>query len=146
MPKSKSLATWLAVVLGSFGAHRFYLHGWRDVLGWLHPIPTLIGAVGVWRMDTLGQDDKTAWLLIPILGLMIAQSMLYAIVIGLTPDEKWNAQFNVGVSPAPATRWIPVLGAIAALFFGAAILISTIAFSGQKFFEWQVEEGRKISQ
>ncbi len=115
-------------------------------MGWLHPVPTLVGLAGLVRMDNLGQDDKIAWLLIPILGLMIAQAMLYGIVIGLTPDEKWNATYNVGVSPAPTTRWVPVLGAIAGLFFGAAILMSTIAFSGQKFFEWQVEEGRKISQ
>ncbi len=145
-PKSKSLATWLAVVAGSLGAHRFYLHGWKDPWGWLHPLPTAIGMVGIVRMDNLGQDDKVAWLLIPILGLMIAQAMLYAIVIGLMPDERWNERHNPGVTPPPATRWVPVLGAIAALFFGAAILMSTIAFSGQKFFEWQVEEGRKISQ
>lgn len=146
MSKSKSIATWLAVALGTLGAHRFYLHGLRDVWGWLHPVPTLVGAAGLVRMDQLGQDDKLAWLLIPLLGLMVAQSMLYGIIIGLTPDEKWNAQFNVGVNPAPQTRWVPVLGAIAGLFFGAAILMSTIAFSGQRFFEWQVEEGRKISQ
>lgn len=146
MPKSKSFATWLAIVAGSLGAHRFYLHGWKDVWGWFHPLPTAIGFAGIVRMDNLGQDDKVAWLLIPILGLMIAQAMLYAIVMGLMPDEQWNARHNPGVIPAPVTRWIPVLGAIAGLFFGAAILMSTIAFSGQKFFEWQVEEARKISQ
>jgi len=28
--KSKTVATWLSFALGSLGAHRFYLHGWRD--------------------------------------------------------------------------------------------------------------------
>ena len=44
--KSKTLATWLALALGSLGAHRFYLHGWRDVIGWLHPLPALLGLAG----------------------------------------------------------------------------------------------------
>jgi len=37
--RSKSLATWIAVLGGSLGLHRFYLHGLRDPLGWLHPLP-----------------------------------------------------------------------------------------------------------
>ena len=40
-PRSKTLATWLAVIGGAFGAHRFYLHGWRDLIAWLYPLPTL---------------------------------------------------------------------------------------------------------
>jgi len=49
-PKSKSLATWLALLGGLLGAHRFYLHGWRDGLAWLHPVLSLIGLAGVIRM------------------------------------------------------------------------------------------------
>ena len=30
---------------GSLGLHRFYLHGARDAWGWLHPWPTLVGAL-----------------------------------------------------------------------------------------------------
>lgn len=146
MPKSKSLATWLAIVAGSLGAHRFYLHGWRDLWGWLHPVPTLAGMAGLVRMGNLGQDDKVAWLLIPLFGFMVAQAMLYAIFMALTSDEDWNKRWNVGVVPAPTTRWVPVIGAVLALLLGASALMSAIAFSGQKFFEWQVEEARKISQ
>jgi hypothetical protein len=144
--KSKSIATWLAVLLGTFGAHRLYLHGLRDVWAWLHPWPTLAGLAGAARMHNLGQDDRISWLLIPLLGTMIAVAMLAAIVIGLTSDERWNARHNAGVQPAPTTRWAPVLGAVTALFFGAIALMGTIAFSGQHFFEWQIQEARKISQ
>jgi TM2 domain len=144
--KSKTLATWLAVVAGTFGAHRFYLHGVRDVWAWLHPWPTLAGIAGVVRMDNLGQDDRAAWILAPALGLMLAAAMLAAIVYGLTPDERWNARFNADVSPSPATRWGPILGVIVALMIGSAALMATLAFSGQRFFEWQVDEARKISQ
>jgi len=143
--KSKTLATWLALLGGSLGLHRFYLHGGRDVLAWLHPLPTLAGLVGVQRVLDLGQDDRVAWLLLPLLGLMLAQAALCAIVYGLLPDERWDARHNPGAA-VHATDWGPVLGVIAALIVGATALMATIAFSGQRYFESQVEEGRKISQ
>ena len=143
--KSKTLATWLALLGGSLGLHRFYLHGGRDLLAWLHPLPTLAGLVGVQRMLELGQDDRVAWLLLPLLGLMLAQAALCAIVYGLLPDERWGARHNPGAA-VRATGWGPVLGVIAALIVGATALMATIAFSGQRYFESQVEEGRKISQ
>jgi len=143
--RSKTLATWIAVLGGSLGLHRFYLYGLRDPLGWLHPVPTLLGLHGLQRVQQLGQDDRLSWMLIPLLGLMVAQAMLAAILYGLTPDEQWAERFNPG-RPVQPTRWGPVLGAIAALMLGAGTLMATIAFSGQRFFEWQIEEARKISQ
>lgn len=136
--RSKTLATWLALLAGPLGLHRFYLHGFRDPVGWLFPLPTLAGALGVQRMLAWGQDDRLAWLLIPLLGLSISAAMLSAIVIGLTPDEKWDARHNPG-QPVQATAWGPVFGVILALLLGAAVLMGTVAFGGQKFFEWQLE-------
>ena len=136
--KSKTLATWIAVVAGCLGAHRFYLHGHRDVWAWLHPWPTLLGAVGVLRMRTLGQDDHLAWVLIPMLGLMLSIAMLAAIVIGLTPDEAWANRFNSG-QPARRSGWPAVIGVILALMLGGTTLMGTVAFSGQKYFEYQAE-------
>ena len=143
--KSKTLATWIALLGGSFGLHRFYLHGFKDVLGWLHPWPTLLGLHGVLRMLAYGQDDRLAWVLIPLLGLMLSQAMLMAIIYGLTPDEQWNARHNVG-GRQHRTGWPAVIGVIVALMVGAAILMATIAFGMQRFFEVQIEEARKISQ
>ena len=137
---SKTVATWLAVLAGCFGAHRFYLHGKGDLWGWLHPWPTLLGLVGVLRMHALGQDDHVAWLLIPLLGLMISQAMLAAIVIGLTPDERWQARFAGDLSPHRPSGWAAVLGVIAALLVGGAVLMGTLAFGGQMFFEWQAQQ------
>ena len=139
--RSKTLATWLALVAGSIGLHRFYLHGLRDAWGWLCPWPMALGMWGVQRARDLGHDDKLAWLLIPLAGVMIAQAAIAALVYGLMPDEKWDARFNPGLPPR-ATRWGPILGAIAALLIGAAVLMSTIAYSGQRFFEWQAETAR----
>lgn len=143
--KSKTLATWIALLGGSLGLHRFYLHGWRDPLAWPHALPTLAGLVGVQRMLERGQDDRLAWLLLPWLGLMLAQAALCAIVYGLTPDAAWDARHNPGTEEH-ATGWGPVLGVIAALMVGATALMATIAFSGQRYFEWQAGEVRKTSQ
>ena len=133
--RSKTLVTWLGVVGGSFGLHRFYLRGWRDPLAWAHPWPTLAGLYGVQRMRTLGQDDVLSWLLIPLLGVMIAATMLVAIVHGLTPDERWNARWNAGRAPC-RTGWLAVLGVIAALMLGGGVLMATIAFSAERWFTW----------
>jgi len=143
--RSKTLATWIAVLGGALGLHRFYLHGIRDPWGWLHAPPALAGLYGVQRMNELGQDDKLAWALIPLLGFTLAAAMLAAIVYGLTPDEKWDARHNPG-SAVHDTRWAPIFGVIVALMLGAAALMASVAFSGQRYFEWQVEEGRELSQ
>lgn len=143
--KSKTLATWIAVIGGALGLHRFYLHGFRDVWGWMHPLPAMLGWYGVQRVEQFGQDDKLSWVLIPLLGIAIAAAMLSAIVYGLTGDEKWDARFNGGAS-VNHTGWGAVIGVIVALLVGAGVLMATIAFSGQRFFEYQIEEARKISQ
>jgi hypothetical protein len=136
--RSKTVAAWLALLLGSLGAHRLYLHGLRDRRAWLYPLPTLVGLGGVLRMRNLGFDDGMAALLIPLLGVSVSVAMLAGIVIALTPDEKWDARYNPGLI-AHHTGWAPVLAAMAGLFIGAAVLLSTVAFSGQRYFEWQAE-------
>ena len=134
--RSKTLATWIALGFGALGGLRFYLHGWRDPVGWLQLPPTLLGLWGAWRMHTLGQDDHLASVLVPLLGLMLSMAMLLAIISGLTPDERWDARHNPGLEPR-ATGWGPVLGVILALMVGGIVLMGTIAFAGQRFFEWQ---------
>lgn len=142
--RSKTLATWLALVGGTLGLHRFYLKGLGDWVGWLHPLPTALGVIGVTRMRDLGQDDRLAWALIPVLGLMITVAMLSTIVYGLTPDERWDERHNPG-RPPQRTGWGPVIAVIAAVLLGGGVLMGTIAFGGQKFFEWQLE-AQKISR
>jgi hypothetical protein len=136
--RSKTIAAWLALVAGSLGAHRLYLHGGRDWLAWAHGPVTALGLLGTQRMSAFGQDDRLACLLVPLLGLMISQAMLFAIIYALTPDERWDAERNPGQA-GRSTRWAPVLAAIAALLLGGVVLIGTIAFSIQKFFEWRFE-------
>ena len=143
--KSKTLATWLAVLTGGLGGHRFYLHGLGDRWGWLHPLPTLLGAVGVQRVLAYGQDDHLAWLLLPLGGLAIVAGMISALVYGLSSDEQWNARHNAHAAPCGAAGWPAVFGVIAGLFLGALVLISVISFGLQRYFEWQQEPAAIVS-
>ncbi|MGZ5181223.1 MAG: NINE protein [Ramlibacter sp.] len=147
--KNKTVATWLAFLGGPFGLHRFYLHGPGDLLGWALPLPTLVGAYGVLRMASLGQDDALSWVLTPILGFTVAGCCLVAIVYGLRKPHEWNARFNPASpadAPAGATTWFTVWAIALALMVGAGVLMASIAISFQGYFESQVEEGRRISE
>jgi hypothetical protein len=140
--KSKAVATWLAVVGGAIGLHRFYLHGLRDRWGWALPLPTLIGLLGVMRMRQFGSDDHAAWVLIPFLGVTISIAMISAIACGLTPDERWNARFNPSGS-SERMGWPTIIGVVVALVLGAGVLMATLAFSAQRYFEYQAESGQR---
>jgi hypothetical protein len=149
MRKNKTLAAWLAFVGGPLGLHRFYLHGLGDILGWLFPIPTALGLYGIERVLQYGVDDGWSWVLIPLLGFNIAACALTAIVYGLSSPEKWNARHNPqGPADAPAgrTSWFTIGAVVCALLIGTTALMSSIAFSFQRYFEYQIEEARKISQ
>jgi hypothetical protein len=137
--RSKALATWIAVLGGSLGLHRFYLHGFRDPVGWLFPLPTSLGLYGLHRLRTIGQDDMLSWLLLPLLGLTISLAMFSAIVHGLTSDERWNARFNTG-PVQDRSGWAAVLGVVTALLVGGGVLMATIAFSAQHVFEYQLRD------
>ncbi|MEO7338106.1 MAG: hypothetical protein ABIV63_16150 [Caldimonas sp.] len=134
--RSKTFATWLALLGGCLGLHRFYLYGFGDRWGWLLWLPTAVGAYGVLRMRALGQDDQLAWVLIPLLGFVLAATMLSAIVYGLMPDEKWRARFDHR-GEAVSWPWLDVFGAIAALAFGATALMASAAFTAQRYFEYR---------
>ena len=136
--KSKTFATWIALLGGSVGLHRFYLHGFHDRWGWLFILPSTIGLYGIQRMRQLGTDDHLAWILIPFLGVTLSITMLSAIIYGLTPDEKWNARFNPD-GPEHQMGWATVIGIAAALVIGGGVLMATIAFSAQRYFEYQAD-------
>jgi hypothetical protein len=147
--KNKTLAAWLALVGGPLGLHRFYLHGLGDLVGWALPIPTALGLYGIQRVQQFGQDDTASWLLIPLLGFTIAGCCLTAIVYGLSTREAWNARHNpAGAADAGAggTGWLTIAAVVFSLLVGATVLMASIAFSFQRYFEYQVEEGRRISQ
>jgi len=147
--KNKTIAAWLAFLGGPLGLHRFYLHGLGDMLGWLLPIPTALGIYGIQRVQQFGQDDHYSWMLIPLLGFTVAGCALRAILYGLMTPEKWNARFNPQTEPEAApgrTNWFTIFAIALSLMIGTAVLMASIAFSFQRYFEYQIEEARKISQ
>jgi hypothetical protein len=132
--KTKGIAAWSALLFGSLGLHRAYLYGLRDRWLWFYPWPTLFGLVALRRFEAVGPDDAWATWGLPVLGVMLAQGGLTAIVIALTSDERWNARHNPGQA-APDARWAPILAAIAGLLCGGASLMSAIVFAAQRYFE-----------
>lgn len=149
--KNKTLSAWLTFLGGPLGLHRFYLFGKGDTLGWLLPLPTLLGLYGVMRARLAGLDDHASWVLIPLVGFTVAACALNAIVYGLMSAERWNARFNGTPPDAPQpeagqTNWLTVLAVASALLVGTTALMGSLAFSFQRYFEWQVELARQISQ
>ena len=147
--KNKTLAAWLAFLGGPLGLHRFYLFGLGDLWGWVLPIPTALGLYGVERIKQFGLDDQMSWLLVPLLGFTLALCSLTAITYGLASPEKWNARHNPQ-APADAapgrTGWLTIGAIVLALLVGTTALMASLAFSFQRYFEYQIEEARKISQ
>ena len=146
--KNKTIAASLALVGGQLGLHRLYLFGMTDAWAWLHPIAAALGWWGIERVRQYGQDDQLAWVLVPFLGFTLAVTSLTAIYYGLSSPDKWNARHNPSNIAAAAgnTHWLTIGVVVVSLLFGATTLVSSIAFSFQRYFEYQVEEARKISQ
>jgi len=145
--KNKTFAVWLALLLGPLGVHRFYLKGLGDTVGWLYPLPTALGLWGVERLQSLGPDGKLSWLLLPLLGFTVASTCLTAIVYALTDRARWNASYSTEPdSGAGSTHGLTIMAIVISLLVGAGSLMASLAFSFQHYFEYQVEEARKISQ
>ena len=119
--KNKTLATALALILGTLGAHRFYLHGAVDRLGLLHvsslPIAGLI--------FSNAHGANLFYALLPLLISGIA-ACIEALVIGLTPDERWDARFN-GAGTRSASNWMLALLLVATMLVGTTVLIATMS-------------------
>lgn len=138
--KNKTLATWIALLGGPLGLHRFYLHGWRDLPGWLLPLPSLLGVLGVLRARQFGVDDQLSWILIPLLGFSIAGCALTAIVYGLSERQKWNFRFNSAsdsMATAGGTNGLTILGVVCAMLTGTTALVASLAYCFQHLFEYQ---------
>lgn len=147
--KNKTLAAWLTFVGGPLGLHRFYLFGLANRLAWLLPIPTVLGLYGIHRARTFGLEDQWSWVLIPLLGLTIAACAINALVYGLMDAEKWNKRFNptsTADEPAGQTNWLTIGALVVSLLIGTTVLMASLAFSFQRYFEYQIEEAKAISQ
>ncbi|MDE1183617.1 NINE protein [Paraburkholderia sp.] len=144
--RSKTITAALAFFFGSLGAHRFYLHGPRDVFGWAHIVGTLIGIPGVLLLIATERASIAGWVLVMPGAISLLAAFLAAIVYGLRPDEKWDAQFNADTGRTSRSGWTVIFVVIFSLLIGAFLLMTGLALSFQTYFESQVEAAKALSQ
>jgi hypothetical protein len=122
--KNKTLTALLAALLGAVGLHRYFLHGLKDKWGWLHSASLLLSALAI----TLWPSAPLLFSASPLLlsGLI---ALIEALVIGLTPDDKWDAQHNPGSGRQSHSSWPLAVLLVLVTGFGATALIAVIARS-----------------
>jgi TM2 domain-containing membrane protein YozV len=125
--KNKTSATLLATLLGGIGLHRFYLHGRRDVWGWLHFASLPLSALGI-LLGTRLAPVFSIFLNAPLIVSALA-GLLEALVLGLTPDAKWDLKFNRDSGRQTASAWPLALILALTLAVGMVGLIFVISRS-----------------
>jgi len=120
--KNKTFATLTAAVFGGVGLHRFYLRGPGDKWGWLHA--AALPACALVALAAPGADPY--FKLLPLFVSMLA-GFIEALVLGLMPDEKWDASFNPASGKKSGSRWPLAVVLVATLMVGAFGLIASIA-------------------
>lgn len=120
--KNKTVATLLASVLGGLGGHRLYLRGARDRWLWVHLAS--VPAAAVVAAAAPGAD----WFykILPLV-ISVLVGFLEALVLGLMPDEKWDALYNAQSGRQSASHWPLALLLVLTLMVGAGMLIATIS-------------------
>ncbi len=144
--KSKTLTTLLACAGGVLGLHRFYLYGKRDPFGWMHLLGAVLGLAGLVILTGSQLGSLAGWLLALPGDVSLLAGFLAAIVYGLRPDDKWNAQFNAASPVKSRSGWIAVLLVIASLFIGACVLMGGLALCFQTYFEHQAGLSTSLSE
>lgn len=144
--RSKTLTAALAFFFGSIGAHRFYLYGLRDKFGWAHIVGILFGVAGYMLLAATDRASMLGWALALPGAVSLLAAFLSAIVYGLRPDEKWDAQFNSQTGQHSESGWTVIFIVIFALLIGAFLLMSGLALTFQTYFEGQVQAAKELSQ
>jgi hypothetical protein len=119
---NKTLATLFALLFGGLGFHRFYLKGATDRFGLLHlccvPVAGLVYG--------LGHAPNPFWVLLPLL-VSYCIGFIEALVIGLAPDEKWDAAYNAASGTKSHSNWIVVFLLVVTMLVGATVAIATLS-------------------
>ena len=144
--RSKTLTATLAFLFGSLGAHRFYLYGMRDMFGWAHFLGTLLGVPGVALLVATTRTSPLGWALAVPGAISLLAAFLSAIVYGLRPDQKWDAQFNAGLDRRSRSGWAVVFVVIFSLFIGALLLMAGLAVTFESYFESHGDAGQSLEQ
>lgn len=122
--KNKTFATLLSSLLGTFGIHRFYLRGIKDRWGWVHLATLPISLLYAKLFFNLPLFVTASPLMLSALS-----GLLEALILGLTPDEKWDAKFNPNSEQRSHSHWPLALILVLTLAIGATALIAMLARS-----------------
>ncbi|OWY28721.1 NINE protein [Herbaspirillum robiniae] len=122
--KNKTLATLIAAVLGGIGLHRFYLYGMRDRFGWLHILSVPLSLA----LTAARPDAPQLFTALPLV-LSALCACLEALVIGLTPDDKWDQKHNPASGRQSESHWILAVIIVLTVGLGAMGLIALLARS-----------------
>jgi TM2 domain-containing membrane protein YozV len=144
--RSKTLTAALAFLFGYIGLHRFYLYGMRDKYGWAHIVGIIMGAVGFMLLAATERTSMLGWVLAVPGAVSLLAAFLSAIVYGLRPDAKWDAQFNAHTNRESDSGWTVIFIVIFSLLIGAFLLMTGLALTFQTYFESQVEAAKTLSQ
>ncbi len=129
--RHKALAALMASLTGALGFHQLYL-GQR--LWWLPLGVTLIALPLLIGVDLWYQSPAFFVLMLPVIA-----GFIQALFIALMPDERFDARFNTGQARRNSSGWDAVLVAVATLFVGAVVLMTTIALLTQTYFEYALK-------
>ena len=148
MKKSKLLFCALGLFLPGSGLNCFYLQGIKSFWAWSQLFALIGGIIGWGLLKDAHFHSAPGWVLLTFGFIALEASWLTTITFGLRPDEKWDAQFNPGISPDQRTQsgWLVVLTVIFSLVFGAGVMMTFLAISFEQFFISQIREARKLSQ
>ena len=102
--------------------HRFYLGGMQDRWGWLHlsAVPISSGLI------LAGPDWPILFSASPLIASILV-GFLEALVLGLIPDEKWDARYNRDSGRQSGSGWPLAVLLVLTLGVGATALIATLA-------------------
>ncbi len=120
--KNKTLATLLAFLFGGLGIHRFYLHGPADRWGWVHLSSLALSGIAIGRWFSAPLLFAAAPLVVSTL-----VGLLTALVLGLTPDEKWDARHNPHSGKQSDSGGVLVCLLVLITGTGAVMLIAVMA-------------------
>lgn len=120
--RNKTLATLLALLFGGLGLHRFYLRSAVDKAGLLHlmSVPLCGLVVG------LNPDADWFFKILPLLVSYIV-GFIEGFVIGLEPDDRFDAKFNNGSGRHNRSDWKLAVVLVVMMLTAGVLTIATIA-------------------
>ena len=122
LQKNKTFAAALALIAGGAGLHRFYLYGIKDRWAWLHALLFIVTA-GL----LLAYPDRLLLLNTAPLIFSVLMACIAAFMIGLMPDEKWDALHNPESDQASNSSWMIAVLMVSNLAYSTTLLLITIA-------------------